>query len=240
MQFRIGAAALSAVLLAGIAAPPVGAQTASAPVVINSCGPMLDNKNPSTQTLFGLPVASTSNGIQIQFTNESLKTANLINFAVDSNGDSFVIRDVGTFSPNIEITHKYRNGAGQAFVLPALVAPKISCHVQSVSFTDGTTWRRGEAAISPPASATTQALSVTPASVTLDRNAEAHLFMVMASSKIAAFTERDTCANIATVKLSASGEAAATYMVTPIAPGTCSAVIRDEYGNSVMVPITVR
>src|SRR5579884_960020 len=103
--------------------PPVPAQEAPAPpVVINACGPILNNGN--TQTLFGVPVASTSSGIQIQFTNESSKTANLINFAVDSNGSSFVIRDVGTFSPGVEIKHRFTNGSGQAFVLPQFVAPQ--------------------------------------------------------------------------------------------------------------------
>src|SRR5690349_19526681 len=93
------AAALTAVVLAAASPLGVSAQTASPPVAINSCGPILES-NANTQTLFGIPVTSTSDGIRIQFTNESSKTANLINFAVDSNGDSFVIRDVGTFSPN--------------------------------------------------------------------------------------------------------------------------------------------
>lgn len=235
MRFCIGAAALCLAVL-----PPwVSAQTAgSAPVAINACGPMLNNNN--TQTLFGVPVASSSSGIKIQFTNESQKTANLINFAVDSNGDSFVIRDVGTFSPGVEITHRYTNGSGQAFLLPQFVAPKITCHVQSVTFTDGSVWRRGESAISTPQPSSSNPLSVAPQAVALDRNAESHLFMVLSSAKVAAFTERDTCQGIAAVSLTSSGEAAATYMVKPVAPGTCSAVVRDESGNTVMVPITVR
>src|SRR5579884_3698900 len=199
--------------------PPVPAQEAPAPpVVINACGPILNNGN--TQTLFGVPVASSSSGIQIQFTNESSKTANLINFAVDSNGESFVIRDVGTFSPGIEITHKFRNGAGQAFVLPQLIAPKIKCHVQSVGFTDGSVWRRGQNNAPASPASSTNALTVSPQSVDLDRNAEAHLFMVMSSAKIAAFSEQDTCKGIASVALAASGEAAATYTVKPVGAGT--------------------
>jgi|SRR5579884_61699 len=218
--------------------PPVPAQEAPAPpVVINACGPILNNGN--TQTLFGVPVASTSSGIQIQFTNESSKTANLINFAVDSNGSSFVIRDVGTFSPGVEIKHRFTNGSGQAFVLPQFVAPNISCHVQSVGFTDGTMWRRGETRFSSPAPQTATPLSVAPQSVDVDRNAESHLFMVMSTAKISAFTETDTCGGIATITLSASGEAAATYVVHPLGPGTCSALIRDQLGHTAVVPITV-
>lgn len=235
--------ALFAIVLLALAATvpqPAGAQSSAAsPVVINACGPMLNN-NASTQTVFGVPLTSTSSGISIQFTNQSSKTANLINFSVDSNGDSFVIRDVGTFSPNIEITHRYRNGSGQAFVLPQFVAPKIVCHVQSVTFTDGSVWRRGEATIAPPAPPAANPLSVAPQAVALDRNAEMHLFMVSSSAKVAAFSERDTCSGIAAITLAASGEAAATYTVKPLAAGTCSAMIRDEAGNTVMVPVTVR
>lgn len=64
--------------------------------------------------------------------------------------------------------------------------------------------------------------------------------MALSTAKVAAFTERDTCKGIASIALSASGEAAATYVVKAIAPGTCSAVIRDEYGNRAIVPVTVR
>ncbi len=93
---NIYATVLAVVVIAGIWPVSVLAQsTAGSPIAINACSPMMNNNN--TQTLFGVPVASTSTGIQIQFTNESSKSANLINFSVRSNGDSFVIRDVGTF-----------------------------------------------------------------------------------------------------------------------------------------------
>jgi hypothetical protein len=238
MQIQTGSIAILG-SLALVLPFSAGAQTAgSPPVVINACGPMINSNN--TQTLFGVPVAQSSWGIKIQFTNQSAKTANLVNFSVDSNGDSFIIRDVGTFSPGVEITHRFSNGAGQAFVLPQFISPKINCHVQSVSFADGTTWRRGQSALSPPAQANASALSLTPKAVDMDRNAESHLFMVLSNAKIAAFTERDTCQGIAAISLAASGEAAATYTVKPLAAGTCSAMIRDEAGNSVMLPVTVR
>ncbi|HLI94482.1 MAG TPA: hypothetical protein VKT72_00160 [Candidatus Baltobacteraceae bacterium] len=227
-------AAFSVIAPLGAAAQTSGNE----PVAINACGPILNGNN--TQNLFGVPVASSSSGIKIQFTNESPKTANLINFAVKSNGDSFVIRDVGTFSPGIEITHKFTNGSGQAFVLPQFVAPKISCRVQSVGFTDGTVWRRGQTQASVPAGASANPLTASPQSVSIDSNAEQHLFMVMSSEKIAAFSEQDTCKGIAAISLAASGESAATYSVKPIAPGTCSVAVRDQAGNNIMVPITVR
>lgn len=235
---RLGIFLAASAIMSGAFALCANAQDGnSSPVAVNACGPVLTNGN--TQSLFGVPVASTSSGIKIQFTNESSKTAKLINFAVDSNGTQFVIRDVGTFSPGVEITHRYTNGFGQAFVLPQFVAPKISCKVQSVAFTDGSVWRRGQTQASVPSGAQSNPLSVTPQSIDLDTNAESHLFMVLSSAKIAAFSERDTCQGIATVALAASGEAAATFTVKPVSSGTCSAVVHDESGNSVMIPIAV-
>lgn len=228
-----------------LAAPLMGAaptaENSNHPVQINSCGPMLGN---GTQSLFGIPVASTSNGIQIQFTNESEKTANLINFAVDSNGRSFVIRDVGTFSPGIEITHRYRNGSGQAFLLPEFVSPKIKCHVDSVRFADGTVWRRGDKhakATAASATGSPEKLTVSPSGpLNIAVNGEARLFLVQSTGAIAAFSERDACAGIAKVSLAAAGENSATYSVQPVAHGSCTANITEESGATVTVPINVQ
>src|ERR1700736_1120382 len=113
------------------------------PVTINSCGPIIDKNQ--KQTIFGLAIpVSTSSGIAIEFVNESKQTATLVNFAVDSSGNNFVIRDVGKFSPGISIKHEYRNGQGQSFLLPAFIAPNVKCHVASVEFADGTIWRKGQ------------------------------------------------------------------------------------------------
>jgi len=91
---------------AGTAAP---ATSASPPVTINSCGPIINDKNATTNVL-GVPVpASMSSGIQIEFVNTANLPATLVNFAVDSAGDHFVIRDVGTFSPGVSIKHQYRS-----------------------------------------------------------------------------------------------------------------------------------
>lgn len=212
------------------------------PVQINSCGPMIGS---GTQSLFGIPVASTSNGIQIQFTNESPKTADLINFAVDSNGRTFVIRDVGTFSPGIEITHKYRNGAGQAFLLPSFVSPKIKCKVDSVRFADGTVWRHGDKLKHQAAGASApqgpETLSVAPSGpVNLVINGEARLFLVQSTGSVAAFSERDACTGIAKVTLAAAGENSATYSVAPVGRGSCTANINEESGATISVPINVQ
>src|SRR6516164_7436844 len=71
---------------------PAAAAGSVSPVTINSCGPLI-NKN-QTQNVLGLQIpVSTSEGIAIEFVNESKKTATLVNFAVDSAGENFVIRD---------------------------------------------------------------------------------------------------------------------------------------------------
>ena len=134
------------------------------PVAPNAGGAQFNSPAPS---IAGIPLTSTSSGIQIEFTNESQTTADLVNFGVDSSGQHFVIRDVGTFSPCVSIKHKYRNGEGQAFVLPGLIAPRVNCSVVSVRFVDGTVWRKGR----PVTHASNAKLSATPPELTIDRGA---------------------------------------------------------------------
>ena len=165
-----------------------------------------------------------------------------MNFAVDSNGQEFVIRDVGTFSPNISIKHQYRNGAGQSFVLPAFIAPNVTCHVRSVKFVDGSVWRYGMVAppmnvpVPPPAGP----LSVSPARIDIDPATDSELFLVSSASRIAAYRETDDCTGIATIFVAATGQSSATYSVRPAGVGSCAAHIVDDAGNTVIVAITVR
>lgn len=230
-------------LLAGAVATAQDSGGAAAPVTINSCQPMINN-NSGGPSVGGISLTGTSSGIQIQFTNNAAKTANLINFAVDSNGTSFVIRDVGTFSSGTEITHRYRNGAGQSYVLPSLIAPSLKCSVESVHFTDGTVWRMGSAPTAvetpEPQAGTASLLSSAPTRVDAATNGAIQYFMVSTREKIAGFSERDTCQNIANVTLVAAGGESATYSVQPINRGSCMATIQDQDGHSLTVPINVR
>jgi hypothetical protein len=240
-----GAGVAMAFALTFCGAAGAGAQTPAGPVpppvTINSCGPILDRNSGQQQpTIAGIALSTPSSGIQIEFVNDAQKTAELVNFAVDSNGQEFVIRDVGTFSPNVSIKHQYRNGAGQSFVLPAFFAPNVTCHVQSVKFTDGAVWRRGMMmpayAPAPPVGGV---LSVSPTRVEIDTSADSELFLV-SSPVIAAFRETDNCAGVAGVFVAATGQSTATYTVRPIASGSCAARIVDDAGNAVSVPIVVR
>jgi hypothetical protein len=248
MKARRSLTGLIGVFTAAIAVLEFGSAASAAssapPVTINSCGPIIDKNQ--TQNYFGVNVpVSTSAGIGIEFVNESKVTATLVNFEVNSNGDQFVIRDVGKFSPGVSIKHQYRNGQGQSFVLPAFIAPKITCHVASVEFADGTVWRKGQASASTtgPVATVPQSASVltaTPARLSIDGVANAALFLVSTSERIAAFKETDTCAKVASIFVVATADASATYSVKPLAPGSCSATVTDEDGRSVSVPIVVR
>ena len=57
---------------------------------------------------------------------------------------------------------------------------------------------------------------------------------------VAGFREHDTCSGIATIYTASTGDTSATYAVRPLAPGTCTATVRDEGGASTTVPIVVR
>lgn len=209
------------------------------PVTINSCGPMINKNAPQTQSVLGIPIpVSTSAGIAIEFVNESKQTATLVNFAVDSAGDHFVIRDVGKFSPGISIKHEYRNGNGQAFVLPAFIAPNVKCHVASVEFADGSVWRPGE--VASTSAQPSGALTVNPTSLSIERATDTALFLVSSTERVAAFKEIDNCAKVASIRVVATGDASATYSVKPIAAGSCTAHVIDDDGNTVSVPIAVR
>jgi hypothetical protein len=231
---------------AALATLPVAApsQPAPPPVTINSCQPKLDQHGDNTPSFLGIPVASTSSGIAIEFVNESNKVATLVNFDVDSNGSTFVIRDVGTFSPGVSIKHSYRNGSGQGFVLPAFIAPRITCRVASVKFEDGSIWRPGRPAQPPaPAAAGTRTpgtLASLPTKLDLEPGTESAVFLVQADQHLAVFKETDDCAGIASVYVASTGDTAVTYTVKPLAPGSCTATVTDEGGDSAKIPITVR
>lgn len=206
------------------------------PVTINSCTVLRGQSGPS---IGGIQLAQTSSGLHIEFVNESNKTANLVNFAVDANGQHFVIRDVGTFSPGVSIKHDYRNGAGQPFVLPDFISPKISCDVASVRFTDDSTWERGQPAAAAQPAAPALQITANPAALSLNAGAEGELFTVVGHGP-SGFKEIDTCAGIATVSVAATGESTIAYSVRPVAAGTCAAHVIDEDGHTVDVPISVK
>lgn len=66
------------------------------------------------------------------------------------------------------------------------------------------------------------------------------LFMVSSSERVSAFKEVDDCAKVAKVFVAATGQSSASHSVRPLAPGSCTARIADEAGNTLAVPIVVK
>jgi hypothetical protein len=218
--------------------------SAQSPVTINSCGPII-NKNtapqpsPSANPIEQFLAPATSSGMRIVFTNESGKVADLVNFEVRSNGVQFVIRDVGTFSPGITIDHRFSNGAGQAYVLPAFIPPDVKCRVLSVRFVDRTVWPSTQASSAGAAEGTTT-LSASPASVRIAPDADSALVMISSTARVAGFNESDNCNGIALVFVTATAQTSVVYSIKPLAPGTCAARVTDEAGRAITIPITVQ
>jgi len=120
-----------------VAADPVFGNSVSSgqsPIMVNDC-----------QFYYrGNLLVGVVDGVRIEYTNESNKTADLIAFLVKSGQHSVIIRDSGKFSPGIEIIHKFRKQTGSAIYSPLFSHPKVTCRAQDVHFVDGTTWRYGE------------------------------------------------------------------------------------------------
>jgi hypothetical protein len=228
------------------------AQTPS-PITINSCGPILRQQQTFVwqsppPSFMGVPISSTSSGMGITFVNESNRVATLVNFDVNDNGNRFVIRDVGTFSPGVTIDHQYKNGSGQSYILPAFITPHVQCRVASVTFADGSIWRHGHPAAPPagyvpgpgPGYGYGARLAATPRQLVIDTSEDSALFLVQSSAPVAGFREHDNCDGIANVYVASTADTAATYAVRPLASGSCRATVRDESGASTTIPITVR
>jgi hypothetical protein len=243
------AGAVTVALFVGLAGSTAGIALAQSrpPVTINTCAPILPPPMPKSfntpgPSFLGIPLTqmtSTSGGMTIKFVNESKVTANLVNFAVDSNGSRFVVRDVGKFSPGITIDHQFDNGRGQGFILPQFIAPNVKCHVASVEFVDGTVWTHGERAQLEPPPPAPHGLTATPARVVLDPGAESAIFLVQSPARVAGFKETNNCSGIASINAGAAGDAAISYSVRPIGPGSCTAHVINENGTTVSIPISV-
>jgi hypothetical protein len=238
---RILYAAVATLLLAALFATPQGGYAqAGSRVTIDFCAPFFDKSNTPAPLIPGVSLSQTTAGMHITFVNTSKKTATTVNFAVDSNGNKFIIRDVGTFSPDIQIDHKYRNGRGQAFVLPDFIAPKVTCSVDSVTYEDGTTWNPAAATPPPPPGASGVGLSATPANVEIAAGAQPVVFLVQSATKSTGYKETDDCTGIAAIFVAATGDTSATYTVRPLGPGTCTATVQNDSGSVIRVPITVK
>ena len=106
-----------------------------APIQIDNC--RLDY-NVGSDSFLGAFGKSTG-ALMIKFTNESNQQIDVARFAVDLDGKTASIRDVGKFAPGITVDHKFKDFAGKVqWVLSRQPQPK--CRVTFVKFADGTAW----------------------------------------------------------------------------------------------------
>jgi len=245
---RIGIAIVTFALVTGARGfAPLGAQTTvPSPVTIESCRPLASQRDlgapgstfSPAPTLIGVPSGPTlSDGMTVTFVNHGSKVAKLVNVVVDGPQTHFVIRDVGTFSPNVGITNTFHSDPGAGNVLPAYISQAVRCRVGVVEFADGSMWRYGQIV---PAASGPYHLVATPDRVRLELGAEASLVMVAAPAPAAGFHETDSCSGIADVSIGAAGEAQVSYSVRPLARGSCLARVTSENGSSLSIPIIVR
>jgi hypothetical protein len=227
--------------------PALGAQPAvPPPVTIETCSPLASQRDVGTPgstfspapTLIGVPSGPTlSDGMSVTFVNHDTKVARLVDVVVEGPQTHFVLRDAGTFSPNVSITNTFRSDPGAGNLLPSSISPAVRCRVSVVEFADGSMWRYGQVV---PAASGPYHLVAAPDRVRLDVGAEDSLFLVTAPAAAAGFHETDTCTGIADVTIAAAGEAQVSYSVRPIARGSCVARVTSENGSSLSIPIIVR
>ncbi len=230
MKRSIASLLIGLALCAPTAADPVmaPANPFASPVSVNACNLEYANEN---------QISSHVSGVAIQFTNNSSRVSDLINFKVTINGQDTLIRDVGTFTPGIEITHKFRTGSDQ-WALPVLLQqfsgrPPVTCRIESIHFADGTSWHPGGAS-------TKSALTIFPARLSFAGTQDGSRLVYVASPVPATFSARGNCAGIASILLVAQSDYEAVYRVLPRATGYCASTIVDGMGNAAMVPIAVK
>ncbi len=196
------------------------------PVAINSCNLIFS----------GSGLGATVSGLDAQFTNNSNVTASVVNIEANIDGSTQLIRDKGTFSPGIEIHHRYRSG-GEQFALPVVLQsifgskPQVRCKIGSVQFVDGSRWPGAE-------SMQSSAIQITPTVLALTGVGAANAALSLANGG-GPLAMQSNCGPYAAVDVLASTTRQLALRITPKAPGSCSVTIRDENDNIATLPITV-
>lgn len=85
--------------------------------------------------------------VGIAFTNTGSVNADLVRFRVDLGVERIFIPEYGTFSPGTTIRALFRRGDPNVQLLPGIAdvqlgpsGVKYACHLESVHFTNGTSW----------------------------------------------------------------------------------------------------
>jgi hypothetical protein len=127
-----GATTLAAASLVLAAAPPAAAATGS-PVSVTSC--ILTSVNNDGGNIIPATSRFHASDASISFVNQSPLTATDVRFAVSYAGSTQVLEDTGTFSSGTTITKNFTPSGNSSYNGPA------ECTVQSVTFSDGSSWQ---------------------------------------------------------------------------------------------------
>jgi len=218
---------------------PVG-QSANVglPVEINECSVLYTG---------GWLVGATA-GVKVEFTNDTTKTADVINFYVTDGSHGGNIRDVGSFAPGIEVRHHYRAGGGQMMFSPLFSHPHITCSLASVHFTDGTVWRPAsviETGAGNGASEVTVAPSDTLVSnpqeidLTTRGSTNSRVLTITDAQKTDSFAYSDSCGGIITIAEISHNDFEIALNVTAAKAGICALNVRNSRGSEALVVVKV-
>ena len=240
------AGAIAATLFAGaplcvsadptIAVPVTPTGAAGPPIEIDECKLLYS----------GNDVAGVSSGVYVKFTNDSTLTADLVNFKVTAGSESGMIRDVGTFTPGIEITHQFREGSGHMMFSPLLSHVSLDCSVAAVHFKNGSVWQASSvkpAAPSPAPVAIVPSRSIDYAPESLSfagRGSQYDRYVSLYDATgLGAVHRSGSCAGIVSVRTVDVSRRSVALRVSPIASGRCSIVLADAANNSIEIPVAV-
>jgi hypothetical protein len=234
ISLLVGSARLSAFAdpTLGVPVKPTGA--AGPPVEIDECKLLYS----------GNWLAGESSGVQIKFTNDSTLVADIVSFRVTATGgETGIIRDVGKFSPGIEITHHYREGDGHMMFAPIFTHPHLDCSVLSVHFSDGSVWQTAVPSAAESASTRAQAgpLKASPESLFFEGVGQRYdqFLIINDEVDIGAIELWSHCAGIAAAKTVATGTRSAVLRVSSVGKGNCSITVADRWRHSTMIPVAV-
>ena len=172
----LSVAAFSVSAVAAPAAPPATALAGTPPITVEDCH--LDYSPGGI-----LPLTKTVGPLHIDFRNDAKQPVIEARFKVHLNGRDVIIVDKGTFSPDVEIKHLYRNfSGGEHFLFSRQPQPK--CSLVGATFADGSTW--SPSAVGVASAAATASVAQPPAPTTLVQFAGTWNCVTAAGSEVVA------------------------------------------------------
>jgi hypothetical protein len=79
--------------------------------------------------------------LELKFKNIGTVAAYVVSLTIGIGTQEFTVRDVGTFSPGVEIDHHFNASIDPwPFLVFSASVPPAECRVMSVDFFDGTHW----------------------------------------------------------------------------------------------------